>query len=196
MRIGLILGLILLLTGCATLKAPPPSANYQKQDWQQRRQALNQITHWNISGAFGIRQPQRNIIATYEWQQQQQSYHIHIFSSLAIYSANITGRPGYVTLSQSQNQHYSARSPEQLMQQQLGWRLPISNLYYWMRGLPAPGRYQANFDAYGHITALDQEGWHIDYENYLTVGHVDLPQRLVISRPGLSVKIVVSQWNF
>ena len=81
------------------------------------------------------------------------------------------------------------------MQQQLGWRLPLSNLFYWMRGLPAPGNYQADFDRYGHLTLLSQMGWQVHYANYVSVGSVDLPQILELTQAELYVKIVIKRWK-
>lgn len=197
LRYGIVIGFTAALIGCAHPPAPTtPSVSYQKISWPQRQHALNRITDWDIDGAFSIRQPNKTTIASFDWTQKEKNYRIRIHSSLDLYGVNITGRPGLVMLWRAQNDHFTARSPEQLMQQQLGWRLPVSNLYYWMRGLPAPGNYQAQFDNYGHLSTLTQQGWQIQYAQYLSVRNVDLPQMLDLTNQDLGVKIVIKQWKF
>jgi outer membrane lipoprotein LolB len=194
---GFIIFSAVILTGCTHLQTSPESQiSYKRLSWQQRQQALKHIADWDINGAFSIRQPNQTTIASFEWTQKEKNYRIRINSSLDLYGVNIVGRPGLVMLWRAQNEHFSARSPEQLMQQQLGWRLPVSNLYYWMRGLPAPGNYQAQFDNFGHIVMLTQQGWQIHYEQYLSVGTVDLPQILDLTNQELGVKIVIKHWKF
>jgi len=185
-----------MFIGCTSLKVPSVGhITYHKESWQQRRKALAQIQRWNIDGAFSIQQASRSAIASYEWKQRSSSYNIRIHSSLNIYTADIVGKPGYVTLQQSNKQRYSARTPEQLMQKQLGWHLPISNLFYWMRGLPAPDKHQAKFDAFGHLIYLQQAGWRVRFSNYLPVGKVDLPRTLELHSKQLAVKIVIKHWK-
>lgn len=190
-----VIGISIMLAGCTSLKVPSVGQiTYHKQSWQQRRNALTKIRHWAIDGAFSIQQTGRSAIASYDWKQTGGSYNIRIHSSLNIYTADISGKPGYVTLQQS-NKRYSARTPEQLMQRQLGWHLPISNLFYWMRGLPAPGKYKAKFDTFGHLIYLQQAGWSVQFSKYLPVGNVDLPRTLQLHSKQLAVKIVIKHWK-
>lgn len=190
------LGISVMLSGCTSLSVLSVAhAPFHKQSWQQRRHALTRIRSWNIDGAFSIRQMNKSTIASYIWQQRGNSYNIRIHSSLDIYTADIAGRPNYVTLQRSNQQRFSARTPEQLMQKQLGWHLPISSLYYWMRGLPAPGKYQAKFDTFGHLIYLQQAGWQIQFSNYISVGKVDLPRTLQLNSERFAVKIVIKHWK-
>ena len=193
---GCLIGTLTLLSGCTTLKLPTgPQTTFKKQSWQQRRLALEKVQRWKIDGAFSIRQPNNSSIANYEWQQSGKTYNIRINSSLGIYSVVIAGKPGRITLRRSDNKSFSARSPEQLMQQQLGWRLPLSNLFYWLRGLPAPGKYQPRFGRYGHLVNLQQQGWHVQFSQYVTVNGVDMPRILQLQSGNLTVRIAIKHWK-
>ena len=82
------------------------------------------------------------------------------------------------------------------MRKNLGWSLPIPSLWYWARGLPAPGANQgANYDKFGHLVSLQQGGWQVKYAGYHTVQGVDLPQVIELHRADISAKIVVKQWQ-
>ncbi|MCK7583328.1 MAG: hypothetical protein MZV65_52485 [Chromatiales bacterium] len=67
-----------------------------------------------------------------------------------------------------------------------GWRLPIAQLDWWVRGLPAP---RARRDARAGrgrapAAACCQQGWQLRYESYLRVDGYDLPGRLTLARAG------------
>ncbi|WP_100622552.1 lipoprotein insertase outer membrane protein LolB [Candidatus Coxiella mudrowiae] len=195
--------LILLSTlaatpGCTpTLRLPTQPTvtyTYQAQSWQKHYHALSQFSLWNIDGAFSIQEPGRTIIAEYEWQQKGTNYHIRIHSTLGIYSVEISGRPGMVMLWRSSQEHYTTRTPEQLLQQQLGWQLPVSNLYYWVRGIPAPGIYHGNFDSYGHLTVLQQKGWSIRFSRYSTIDSI-VPYTLILNKGPFTIKIIIKSWQ-
>ncbi len=64
---------------------------------------------------------------------------INLSGSLNIGSVVIIGQPNKVTLQRGNEAPISATTAEELMQRQLGWTLPIPSLWYWARGLPAPG---------------------------------------------------------
>ncbi len=195
---AVLLSVVLLsLTGCVSLRLPKkPQAKFQTISKQKRRAKLEKINRWNISGAFSIQQQQHSTLANFNWRQFSRTrYRINIASALNLYQLVIVGKQGLVTLWRSSKKHISARSPEQLLRQAMGWSLPISNLYYWVRGLPAPGSSQSHYDRYGHLIGLRQQGWTIHLRAYRTVNGVDLPRILQLQRPGLASKIVIKHWQ-
>lgn len=83
------------------------------------------------------------------------------------------------------------------MYRALGWALPVSQLQYWIKSMPAPHLpYQAQYDAYGHITVLKQAGNVIHYQRYQTLPNkVDVPQLLSLQNNRLFAKIVIKQFK-
>ena len=186
-----------MLLGCVSLRLPTDttSALSQKQNYAQRQVQLVNITQWAIQGAFSIQYHDRNDIANYWWWQKDDRYRIRIASSLNLYTATMNGTPNTVLFSRDDH-HYSAATPEQLMQQQLGWMLPVRNLVYWLRDLTAPNiSYRAQYDALGHLVQLQQQGWIIQFTQFDAVKNRDLPRLLNLSRPGIKVRIVIKQWK-
>ncbi|HAG61572.1 MAG TPA: outer membrane lipoprotein LolB [Coxiellaceae bacterium] len=185
-----------LLTGCVNLTPPTGATSFNTQHETTRAQQLNNITHWTTRGAFSITTPKEAQIANYTWHLTDQThYTIHIASSLNLYQLHITQSGDHVTLIKDQNKPLIANNPESLMQQALGYSLPISNLYYWIRGLPAPGTQQTTYNQYGHLTQLKQDGWTITFLNYTHQGDVDLPQLIRLNGHHLAIKLVIKQWN-
>jgi len=183
------------LVGCVRVSTQTSQTTYHSISPKQRQQTAAKITSWNITGAFSVVRNQKALLANYQWRQSGKQFIIQIAGALNIAATTLMGRPGHVTLRQSAAKVFQASSAEVLMQQQLGWYVPVSYLKYWIRGLSAPGRHKATFDRYGHLIALKQQGWTIDFSKYQTNQGVDLPKMLRLSRPRLRVKLVVKQWH-
>jgi outer membrane lipoprotein LolB len=183
----------LFLTHCATL--PPPAQN-QNLSWETRSKTLSQIQNWNLQGAIGVRTPQDSFSADLNWEQHQGNYTLSLYGPLGTNSFILTGQPNQVQLAMSDGRKFTAQDPEALVAQQLNWRLPVSNLYYWIRGLPVPGiPSHQSFDEFHHITELNQQGWKIQFLRYSSTKNTDLPTKLTLTYPQLNVKIVVSEWR-
>jgi outer membrane lipoprotein LolB len=186
--------------GCVNTSAPKPQApgSFQTETVEQRQAQLTPVKSWNASGAISIQRAQQSpMIMRYEWRQSGPSnYRVDLAASLNLAAVTITGHPGRVTLQRDRERPVSAATPEQLMQQNLGWSLPVPSLWYWARGLPAPGPTQeTKYDSYGHLTLLRQNGWQAKFDGYHTVQGVDLPHVIELHRQDISARIVVKQWQ-
>ena len=96
----------------------------------------------------------------------------------------------------SVREHVSARTPEALLQKEMGWSIPVRNMFYWMRGMSAPGPKHERFDKYGHLVALAQQGWGMQFFSYRTVEGFDLPSKIVMKHSGgLHITIVMKKWR-
>lgn len=174
--------------------------------WPTRQKRLQTIKHWQLNGAIAIKTSQQGQTASLAWQQQSPHvYTISLYGPLGAGRITLTGTKNRVHLL-ADNKLHQAKTPEALMQQMLGWQLPVGNLYYWVRGLPAPGlQARLHFDRYHHISQLQQQGWLVTYQRYTSTGQFDLPSLLTLQRrtlnenhstePNLTVKIVISQWS-
>jgi outer membrane lipoprotein LolB len=188
------------LAGCENMSGPyqPSQTNYQVQSTAQRAGELNQVHSWIASGAISIQQaPKAPVIMRYDWRQMgPDNYHVELAASLNLAAVSITGTPHRVILQKGSEPPVSAPTPELLMQRNLGWALPIPSLWYWARGLPAPGPNQGiHYDKYGHLVFLMQNGWRANFSNFQTVNGVDLPGVIELQRANIFAKIVVKQWQ-
>lgn len=197
MRIKLLLPLLSLwLASCATFAPPQQPAQNQPIAWSTRAQTLSNLTHWDIKGLVAVRTQADAWSADLSWQQNRGTYTFSFFGPLGTSSFKLSGYPGLVTLETADGKNYSAPQPDILLAQQTGWKLPVSNLYYWVRGLPAPGRItQKQFDAYHHVILLQQHGWTVRYLRYNSVNGIDLPSKIFLEYPTITVKIIISEWQ-
>lgn len=199
------------LTACST--ATPPAQSFGPQQsgfrdfgkplgnhfltWPERQTQLTSLQSWHTQGSIAIHSVNKGWNASFNWQQQDaQNYNLALFGPLGINRTVLSGSPQGVVL-QTAKGAVSANSAETLLQQQIGWYLPVSNLYYWIRGLPSPHAktQHYSYDMNRHLAQLTQDGWHIIYLRYLSIDGIDLPDRMLISNPSMQVRIVISRWE-
>ena len=91
---------------------------------------------------------------------------------------------------------FEAESPEALVETQLGWQLPVSNLLWWIRGLPAPdSRSRVELDGNGRLAHLQQDGWDVQYLDYSDENGFALPSRIKLAGRDLQITLVVKDWQ-
>lgn len=199
-----LLALVSLLTACVNLDLPETNAQQQTFHYRkptQRRLARTKITYWTIRGAFSIKQDKHADLADFRWtQHNKHHYQIHLSSALNLYTLSILGSPQYVKLIQPSHPTLQAKSAEQLLQRAVGWSLPVSRLYYWIRALPAPREtasvsIKRQYDQYGHLLSLQQGRWHIRYSDYIHLKTVDLPRIVTLTYQNLRIKIAIKHWS-
>src|SRR6218665_4028985 len=134
-----VFSLITLLAGCAGLTGREAIEGHgDAQQWKAHKTQVSTLDAWQISGKVGIRAPRDSGSGTLFWLQRQDYYDIRLSGPLGRGAARLTGREGNVMLEVANQGRYEAESPEALLEEQLGWRLPVSHLLWWVRGLPAP----------------------------------------------------------
>lgn len=187
----------LLLTGCAGL-GPQESVEGpgNAEDWKTHKARISHIDGWQISGKIGIRAPQDSGSGTLFWLQRQDYFDIRLSGPLGRGATRLTGRPDAVTLEVAGQGRFEAQSPEALVESQLGWQLPVSNLLWWVRGLPAPdSRSRISLDNNGRLATLQQDGWSVQYLGYEEEDGLDLPSRIKLEGRNLQITLVIKDWQ-
>lgn len=198
----LIASLITLLAGCAGLG--PREAVEGSGDaatWKAHKERVTQLDGWQIDGKVGIRALRPSAgsqsgSGTLFWLQRQGYFDIRLSGPLGRGAARLTGREGAVTLEVANQGRYQAESPEALLEQQLGWRLPVSHLLWWIRGLPAPdSKSRVTLDGNSHLARLEQDGWQVEYLRYADQDGYTLPERIKLHGSDLDVTLVIKDWQ-
>lgn len=193
----LVFGLIGLLAGCAGLTSREAlDGEGDPARWQAHKQQISDLDGWQISGKIGIRAAQDSGSATLFWLQRQDYYDIRLSGPLGRGAARLTGRPGDILLEVANQSRYRAASPEALLAEQLRLDLPVSNLLWWIRGLPAPNsRSRLTLDGASHLARLEQDGWQVEYQRYAQQNGYALPERLKLYGQNLEVTLVIKDWQ-
>lgn len=185
---------MLFIVGCATIPSRPVAFN-KNLTRSAREKQLSAIRHWNIRGAMSIKANNQAIMIYYHWQQIDSTHYIiQLFGPLGIGAITVTGSKHQVTLTNSKNQSFTAENPETLIENELGFQIPISNLYYWIRGLSVPNttaEYQ--WDKFNHLTQIKRADWTIQFLQYTGINQIDLPCQIIITSKTLFAKIIVTK---
>lgn len=189
--VGLLLA-SLLLSACSAI-APPAEEN---SDWARQRDQLQDLDSWELRGRVNVRYDNKSHTPTINWLQQNVEYHIQLWGTLNAGRTLIVGSPDYVTL-ESGGKTRSASSPEELILEQLGYELPISQLNYWIKGLPAPGSdAQLSFNALNQLTTIEQANWTINLSDMRQYGAISLPRRVDLTRPRNDIRLRFFRLNW
>ena len=187
------------LCACEVLPTQSPQTLATEQSWRVRQQALSALNVWSLSGRIAIQTPTEGWHAALSWEQRGESYAIQLSSPLGQGAMQLSGDPAHVTLRTAAGED-SAQDPETLLEKQLGWRLPVSGLRYWVLGLSDPGMplEHQELDDQGRLIRIRQSGWDIEFRRYAPGGRVDLPDKLFLNNSGaephLEVRMVVENW--
>ncbi|WP_298626400.1 lipoprotein insertase outer membrane protein LolB [uncultured Legionella sp.] len=186
---------ICFLTACA----PPRPAEEQPTNkvipLTERKAETATVSSWEIKGAMAAKSKSKGWSATMNWVQHGPgSYQIRLMGPLGGGAVAINKSGGTITFQDGAKTATSTNADELLLKQ-TGIRLPVNNLYYWVRGLPAPGGVQSEkHDQFNHLVQLKQSGYTINFMKYTSVKGIDLPSMIRLEGNGVMVKVVIKNW--
>lgn len=185
---------LMLLAGCAT-QTPTDESGRQLGQWEAQQNDVEALQTWSLAGKAGLRTPEESTSANLDWSQYPHYFRMLISGPFGGGRTVLEGREGRFSLSNSEGR-FEAETPEALMQEQLGWSLPIRALPDWVRGLPNnESSYQLETDEFGFPLHLKQDGWEIDYRDWEQVDSLWLPRRLVMQYGEMRITLVVNRWQ-
>lgn len=192
--------LIMLAAGCAqqpTLKTV--------ENWDAHRAAASELHSWTLSGKLGARVPNDSGSARLRWKQQYEEYRIDLSGPFGQGRVIIDTTDSGVRLRQGGEPPMEAASAEALLWEATGWRLPVEELTYWVRGIPAPDNNHTivAWTEKGLVQQLRQSGWTLSYEEYQSVDQytrqgpqtIPLPGRIVAEQGDTRLTLIVYDWS-
>lgn len=196
LRASLFLLTLLLLSGCVHQGSLTPP-----QDVLEHQRQVQAISDWQLTGKLGIRTTDDSGSASLKWAQQIANYQIKLSGPLGQKSMIITGTPGKVRLEQTGEPAQEAKTAEALIKKSAGWTLPVAQLTYWVRGVPAPKLRitQLQQNETGLIAQLIQGGWSINYSNYrdqtFNGVNLPLPGKITAEYKDVRLVLVIRDWQ-
>jgi outer membrane lipoprotein LolB len=190
--------LLLWLSGCAVWPAattPDYSQGNGSPDLQLQ-QKLRNAKHWALEGKLAIRTTDQSHSARIQWQQQGTGFDIHLSGPAGLKATHIYGMPGGVVFEQGDHTE-QAGTAEALSQKLIGWPLPAEQLSDWILGLPSHLNTveRARYTPEGWLAELQQDGWHIVFNQYTRYGEWDLPGRIEAKRDDLLIILLAKRWD-
>ena len=196
LRYILYLAVFLQLTACTTSPERKPVSN-PEVTWQQRQHELASINDWHVTGRAAIINGHESWHLNITWEKHDDKYILDLSGPLGTGRSQLSGTSSGVQLVDSDQNAYYASNPDQLLYERAGFRMPVSDLLYWMKGLPHPDleHEKQKIDEYGRLAQLMQDGWRVRFRSYMSVGKKELPQKIFIDGYNLKVKIFIDEWD-
>ncbi|PKO25677.1 MAG: outer membrane lipoprotein LolB [Betaproteobacteria bacterium HGW-Betaproteobacteria-8] len=192
---------LLLLSSCAALKPPPesslpiPVGNPADLN-QAHLQALAQIDQFLLHARIGVQANGKGSSGSTRWRHDPDGDDIAMLSPMGSTVAKIITNADGVTLTTNEGKVLQASNAETLTEQHLGWRLPLEGLPDWALGRPTRHLFEEmQWDSIGRITRLKQDGWEIEYPEYMEAAGYRLPRRINLRSKNLTLKLIVERWE-
>jgi len=187
---------MVVLTGCASR----PTVSGSGVDWAERADYLLQLPRWEASGRIAVKSGAQGGQGNLRWVQDGASGHIGLRGPFGVGAYQIdwsdddlvvTGKAGEVTMA-----YAGPDAAEQFLADQLGWSFPAQSMRYWILGVADP-RFasHAEFDADGWLISLEQAGWLVLYDRFITADGHWMPRKIVMDSERARVKLIIDQWR-
>lgn len=134
------------------------------------------------------------------WQRQRDGRFMILLEApfgQGVFRIDSSESGGY-RLSLPDGQSFVNTTAEALLEDAVGWSLPISGLDFWIRGLPHPqAAYSRRLDSNGRARSIRQDDWDIEYQEYKPAsdGGPKLPRRMRLVGDTVTLKLVVEHWQ-
>lgn len=185
---------LLALAGCSRLG---PVTDNARERWQAEQLALGAVDSWDLHARAAIRLEGEAYQVGIRWQREAGQYTLLLEAPFG---------QGVIRIDAVADDRYQLRLPdgrvfentsaEALLDEVLGWSLPLGGLEYWIRGIPWPdSAYAYRSDDLGRTTSLNQDQWSIDYLDYFEAEGADLPRRIRLERDKLALRLVIERWQ-
>ena len=171
---GLALLLLLMLVGgCATTAKPQAPAAM--------------LDAWELRGKLGLRATGQAANLSFQWSQRSEGvFRIRLLGPLGVSLGSVEGNTAWAVA--DFDGELIEGPGDSLLLPTLGFNVPLSSMYYWVRGLPDPSMPDVTSDS-GFV----QGRWTID----VTKGSEadDLPRKVNIQGNDLSVRLAAMRWR-
>ncbi len=182
----------LALAGCTGLRPSAPAT----VPWEQRLAMLRAIGQFQVEGRLAATDGTNGFSAGLRWQQQGEAATIDLTAPLGIGAAHIERNGSDLRVTTSQGEVLEGPEASTALATTLGFEPPLAALGYWVLGASDPSMpAEETLDDQQRLIHLEQDGWQIDYADYEAVQRQWLPQRVLVARDRLHLKLFINAWR-
>jgi len=166
--------------------------------WAARQQALLNFDTWDVHARAAIKLEGAAYNIGIRWQRQAENSTILLEAPFGQGVFRIeSAAGGTYRLRLPDGRVFENNSAEALLEEMIGWSLPISGLEYWIRGLPRPdSAYSHRLDSAGRARSIGQDQWAIDYLDYFArEDDLQLPRRVKLVSDKVTLKLIIERWQ-
>ena len=189
------LACILFLAACSSQPRVVSGPDVRHDLYRARLDNLEKITDWSLEGRLAVNDGKDGGSGHFNWVQEDGANHMDFHGALGRGAWRLNADQKEAVLELANGEVYRARTVGELVFRQLGWKVPVEPLKYWVRGLQAPGQSETlELDEQGLPEKLSQFGWEIEFDRYRESMGTAMPGKMTARRDNQTVKLVVRNW--
>ena len=184
--------LILLLgvQGCASVKKP-----FSAADDLAMQQRLYGLDLWRLQGRIAVQTPKDAWSANLFWDHDAHQDRLRISGPFNQGGVSIVLQDDLILIDDGKGATVTSPDPESLLQERLGFAVPLHSLRYWVLGVPSPDtEFSLGKTGDGDEHGFRQQGWDLAYQRFTSVGEVVLPEKATIRGEEVKLKLIASEW--
>jgi outer membrane lipoprotein LolB len=162
--------------------------------WQEHQAAHSALTHWELRGRIALQDGSRSEAASLNWKQRGSDSTLDLQGPVGMGATRVESDGHRVRVDDGSSILYLDEAG--YVDDQGEWLLPLAELAWWVRGIPAPGTPVSSQQVEkGLLRALNQSGWSIRYDEYQRSGEWILPRRVELQREQQRAKLLIRSWQ-
>jgi len=176
------------LTGCSLLDL--------QQDRQLLEKKLNKIQHWQVRGKLSVINQGEAVTGFLTWQQNEQNFDIFLSGPFGQGSSHLIGNHQQASLTLPGKPPVHADSAAELMEQFIGWKFPVLDIRYWVKGQVSPNSPSTVVrNSMGLLESLKQHSWDVQLSRYQRIDDNWLPGRIKITGNEFIFIFAIKEWD-
>ena len=190
-----LLVLFLILNACGGVSVKE-TAYENRSAYENRLKVLSEIAEWGFAGKISLDDGDQGGSGKLQWNVEPGGSGLDFHGALGRGAWHLQTGPQGAVLTQANGDVQTAPDVNELIQNRMGWPIPVNALQWWVRGLAAPGPVEEEkLDNEGRLLRLNQFGWMVNFDRYHSIDDMALPKRLDVTRDNYRVKLAISRWR-
>jgi outer membrane lipoprotein LolB len=188
---------VLAIAGCSQFASLSERQQAQAL-WASQQQLMAQYDAWDMHSRAIVKLEAEAYNIGIRWQRDPDSFMMLLEAPFGQGVFRIESRPGEAyRLRLPDGQVFENLTAEALLEDVIGWSLPLSGLDYWIRGMPRPGSdYSHRVRADGRTRSIKQDQWEISYLDYFEPQeNPRLPRKIELANEAITVRLIVERWQ-
>lgn len=187
---------LLLSAGCRTVPPGVTAGPGADAPWPEQRAALEKLDRYALNGRVAVAAQGQGFSASLRYQQRPQRSNLSLDGPLGIGGVRVEIEGEDIAIATSRGEKLDGQAARDELERRLGFQLPLTELRWWLLGIPAPGEASVNQDGgSGEIRDFTQNGWRVSINARAAGLGFALPQRLTAEREGARLKLLVENWQ-
>jgi outer membrane lipoprotein LolB len=192
-RYPALLMVLALLVACAPARIRGDRALLAAQSAREAKLASR--GGWLIEARLGVSDGHGGGSGDLTWRQQGDAYDFVLRAPVTGKSFHLHGDASGAVLEGLDQGTLRGIDAESLLQEALGWQVPMAELRDWVRGMRASNApAELAFGADGLPSLLTQDGWKVEYRDWFAAMDPPLPRKVFAERGDYRVRVVIRTW--